>query len=111
MTIVNILEILKIIVMTSVLFVWVIRYENIVTEFKQYGLPAWLRDLVGILKISFVIMLMNENANVVLLGSGGIVALMLAALFTHFCVSNPFNKMIPALTLMSFSLVIFITTL
>lgn len=41
---------LQALVAVSVFFVWVIRYANIVQEFKQYGLPDWLRDLVGILK-------------------------------------------------------------
>ena len=44
-------EILQIITATSILFVWVVRYENIITEFKQYQLPVWLRDMVGILMI------------------------------------------------------------
>ena len=48
---------LQTLVAASVFFVWVVRYENIVQEFKQYGLPGWLRDLVGILKMTFVLML------------------------------------------------------
>ena len=46
---------LKILVGVSILFVWVVRYHNIVEEFKLYHLPDWLRDLVGILKITFAI--------------------------------------------------------
>ncbi len=100
----------KIIVLSSVLFVWVVRYENIVAEFKQYNLPDWLRDLVGVLKVSFVIMLLNDNYLIVQIGSGGIVCLMIAALFTHLRIKNPVNKMLPALTLLIFSLTIFLTT-
>ena len=44
---------LQAVVAASVFFVWVIRYANIVQEFKQYGLPDWLRDLVGILKMNY----------------------------------------------------------
>ena len=51
-------EILQIITATSILFVWIVRYENIIKEFQQYQLPVWLRDLVGIIKISFAIMLL-----------------------------------------------------
>ncbi|MBE0543396.1 MAG: hypothetical protein IH623_18795 [Verrucomicrobia bacterium] len=29
-------------VAASVFFVWVVRYANIIQEFKQYGLPDWL---------------------------------------------------------------------
>lgn len=43
---------------TSIFFVWVVRYNNIIQEFKQYGLPEWLRDLVGILKLTFSLLLL-----------------------------------------------------
>ena len=49
---------LQALVASSVFFVWVIRYANIVQEFKQYGLPDWLKDLVGILKMNFSLMLL-----------------------------------------------------
>ncbi len=104
-------EVLKIIVLASVLFVWVIRYDNIIEEFKGYGLPSWVRDLTGILKISCVIMMINSNPLVVLVGSCGIVLLMLAALFTHLRVKNPVSKMLPALSLMVLSFIIFYSTL
>ena len=29
----------------SIFFVWIVRYANIVEEFKQFRLPDWLRDL------------------------------------------------------------------
>ena len=44
-------EVFKIIILISILYVWVVRYQNIVDEFNSYKLPSWLRDLVGILKI------------------------------------------------------------
>ena len=37
----------------TIFFVWVVRYQNIKEEFKVYRLPIWLRDLVGVLKLSF----------------------------------------------------------
>ena len=43
---------LQALVAASIFFVWVVRYNNIIQEFKQYGLPHWLRDLVGVLKLS-----------------------------------------------------------
>ncbi len=99
-------EVLKIIVFSSILFVWVIRYTNIVEEFKSYGYPNWLRDVVGILKISFAIMLLNQSEQIAKIGAGGIAALMLAALVTHFKVKNPFSKMLPSLALLVASLFI-----
>ncbi len=111
MNVLTLVEILKTFVLTSVLFVWIVRYDNIVIEFKQYGLPDWLRDFVGILKISFVVMLLNGDSSIVILGSAGIVVLMLAALFTHFKIKNPVGKMVPSFVLMSFSLAILLMTL
>jgi hypothetical protein len=110
MTMMSLIAVLKIIVLASVLFVWVVRYDNIISEFKQYNLPDWLRDLVGILKISFVIMLLNNESTIVLFGSAGIVILMLAALVTHLRIKNPIKNMLPAFTLMILSLTIFLTT-
>ena len=104
-------EIIQIITATSILFVWVVRYENIIKEFKQYQLPTWLRDMVGILKISFAIMLLVGiyNEKFKLLGSCGLILLMLAALFTHVRIKNPFYKSLPALTLLTFSTLILLS--
>ena len=107
---INILETLKILVFASVLFVWVVRYDNIIEEFKVFGYPSWMRDLVGILKISFVIMLMNKNSDLINLGCMGIILLMICALVTHFRMKNPLPKMLPSLTLLFLSIVIFSQT-
>ena len=107
MSTVSFIEILKIIVLASVLFVWIVRYDNIVVEFKEYGLPDWLRDFVGILKISFVIMLQSSNDFIILVGAIGITFLMLAAIFTHLRIKNPFRKIVPSASLMILSLIIF----
>lgn len=87
----------------SIFFVWVVRYQNIIEEFKFYKLPDWLRDLVGILKLSFALMLHSHDLLVVLLGSSGIAFLMASALFTHWRVNNPLEKMIPAICLFAIS--------
>ena len=96
----------KIIIASAIFFVWVVRYDNIIKEFKEFGLPDWLRDLVGILKLSFAFMLTNDSYLVVCVGAMGIAALMIAALVTHIRISNPFSKMVPALTLLVLSLLI-----
>lgn len=96
----NILEATKIIISVSIFFVWVVRYSNIIEEFKHYQLPAWLRDLVGILKLSFAFMLQSSKTDLVMLGSAGIAVLMLAAVLTHLRVKNPLTKAIPALSLL-----------
>ena len=56
----SIVEALKIIATVSIFFVWFVRYKNIKKEFQKYGFPRWFRDLIGIMKISFCIMLSNN---------------------------------------------------
>jgi hypothetical protein len=109
-TLISSIEVLKILILVSVLFVWVVRYENVVSEFKQFQLPDWLRDFVGIVKISCIVMIFNDDMGIVLLGSAGIVFLMIAALVNHIRIKNPLHKMLPSFTLMCFGVIIFIAT-
>lgn len=99
---------LQIFVAASIFFVWVVRYANIIVEFKQYGMPDWLRDLVGILKITFAVMLLVgiERPLLAVVGGIGIAILMGGALATHVRVKNPVFKMLPALTLLILSAVV-----
>lgn len=99
---------LQALVAVSIFFVWVVRYDNVVEEFKLYRLPDWLRDLVGVLKLTFSLMLLLgiERPPLALAGSLGIALLMVSAFFTHVRVKNPFFKMLPSLTLLVVSLVI-----
>jgi uncharacterized membrane protein YphA (DoxX/SURF4 family) len=99
---------LQALVAVSIFFVWVVRYNNVVEEFRHYRLPDWLRDLVGVLKLTFSLMLLLgiERAPLALAGSLGIAFLMICAFFTHLRVRNPFFKMLPSLTLLVVSLVI-----
>jgi uncharacterized membrane protein YphA (DoxX/SURF4 family) len=92
-------------VAASVFFVWVVRYANIVQEFKQYGLPDWLRDLVGILKMTCSLMLLIgiERGAFAVAGGIGIALLMAAAFVTHVRVKNPVFKILPSLTLLVLS--------
>ncbi|MDG1139711.1 MAG: DoxX family protein [Opitutales bacterium] len=96
----TILEILSILVFGSIIFVWGVRYNNIKDEFKHFNLPKWLRDLVGILKFSFAIMLLNGDYEIVRLGALGIAILMIAALFTHIRLKSSAPKMLPSFSLL-----------
>lgn len=107
-TIPTAINVLKILIATSIFFVWVVKYQNIVKEFKEFQLPNWLRDLVGILKLSFSIMVISNNDKITLIGSLGIAILMIAALITHVRVKNPLYKMIPAIALLAISSFIFL---
>lgn len=96
------LAVLQITLATSIFFVWVVRYENIVEEFKTYRLPDWLRDSVGILKLSFAVMLLMGigSPSLAVIGGSGLAFLMLCAISTHVRVRNPLPKMLPALVVL-----------
>ena len=103
----NTLEILKIVTLTSVFFVWFIRYENIIQEFKKYDYSDKLRDFVGILKLTSVILIQNSNPLIFKIGSATLGVLMLAAVITHIKTKNPLIEMLPSFTLMVFSILFF----
>ena len=42
----------QLIIAVSIVIVWVFRFDNIVVEFKQYGLSDLVRSMVGASKIS-----------------------------------------------------------
>lgn len=67
-------SVINIFIATSIFFVWVIRYDNIILEFKEFNLPNWIRDLTGIIKLSFAAMLVigGPDAHLKLLGALGI---------------------------------------
>ena len=93
---------LQALVAASIFYVWVVRYDNIIQEFKQYGLPDWLHDLVGVLKMTFALLLLIgvERPQFAVVGGGGIALLMLAAFVTHLRAKNPIFKMLPCLSLL-----------
>ncbi len=105
---VSLISALKIITAVTVFFVWVVRYNNIKEEFRHYKLPNWVRDPVGILKISFTLMIQSSDDQVVIIGSSGIAILMSAAIITHVKVKNPLFKMVPAFIMLTISLIVLI---
>ena len=102
---------LKIIATVAIFFVWFVRYKNIKKEFVQYKLPKWLRDTVGILKISFSVMLHSSDYQIVLIGSLGITILMCGAVFTHIRMKSKFRKYIASVTMVLISSFILYFTL
>ena len=100
--------VLQALVAASVIFVWVVRYDNIIQEFKQYGLPDRLRDFVGILKLTFALLLLLgiQRASLAIIGGLGIAGLMGCAFVMHLRVKNPVFKMLPSMTLLLLSLII-----
>ena len=99
---------LQVLVAASLLFVWVVRYDNIVEEFKSYGLPDGLRDLVGVLKLTCALLLLVGIGRERLAMTGALVLaiLMGCALGTHVRCKTPLQARLPALALLLLSTVI-----
>ena len=94
--------VLKIVISTTLFFVWVVRYDNIIKEFrKDYNYPDWLRDLTGIAKLSCAAMLLTTNQDLNELGLKGIITLMVFAILTHIRVKSSPRKAVPSVILMS----------
>ena len=98
------LDALKIVVTSAIFFVWFIRYDNIKKEFREYGLPSWFRDVVGILKISSIAMLHSLNPKIVLIGASTIAALMLGAVLTHVKHKDTFRNTIASISMLIISI-------
>jgi ABC-type proline/glycine betaine transport system permease subunit len=104
----NILILAQLIVSISVIIVWVFRYDNIVLEFKQYGLSNLLRNFVGALKISLatILILGIWHQEFLFIASISMAFLMLCAQFCHFKVKNNWIKFMPSLSLLILSIFI-----
>ncbi|MBL30486.1 MAG: hypothetical protein CMC81_04545 [Flavobacteriaceae bacterium] len=96
----------QIIIAVSVINVWVLRYDNIVKEFVQYGLSDLVRNVVGATKIALSTLLIVGifYDKVVLISSLSMAFLMICAQLAHISVKNPLIKYIPSLTLLLLSL-------
>lgn len=103
----TLIPILKILTLSAVFFVWFIRYQNIVEEFKKYNYSPKLRDFVGILKIASALLIQTSSQINVKIGSATLATLMFAAFFTHLRVKNSPSEFIPSLTLFIFSIIFF----
>jgi hypothetical protein len=91
-----------IIVAVSIVIVWVFRFDNIVKEFKQYGLSDLTRTMVGSAKIALATLLVAGiwYPSLVLVPALLMAFLMLSAQYFHFKVNNPWQKRMPSLFLL-----------
>ena len=103
-----ILILAQIIVASSILIVWVFRYENIALEFQQYNLSALTKNFIGALKISLstIIVLGIWYEDLLFLSSILMAFLMLCAQYFNFKVNNPLHKFAPSFFLLLVSLFI-----
>ena len=96
----------QIVIAISIAIVWVGRFDNIVREFKQYGLPDVVRNVVGATKISLATLLVAGIWYPALVAGPALIMafLMLCAQGAHVRVKNPWHKFVPSLVLLLLSL-------
>ncbi len=96
----------QVIIAISILIVWVARFDNIVIEFKQYGLPDLVRNMVGASKIIISTLLVAGiwYSSLVLIPALLMALLMVGAQIAHVKVRNPLKKYIPSFFLLVLSL-------
>ena len=101
----NITIIAQLVVAVSVAFVWIFRFDNIVKEFKQYGLSSLTRTMVGAAKLILATLLVVGiwYQELVLIPAILMGVLMLAAQYFHFKAGNPLRKRLPSLVLLLLS--------
>ncbi len=118
-----VLFVLQAIVGLGLLNVWLVRARSATSyrggdarslreEFAAYGLPAWVFQLVGVLKIGSAILLLAGiwYRPVVLPAAVVVVVLMLGAIAMHVKVKDPAVKSLPAfLMLVSSGLICFLS--
>jgi len=104
----NLIIIAQIVLALSVAYVWIFRFDNIVLEFKQYGLPDLIRNIVGASKIALATLLIAGiwYPGLVLYSALSMAFLMICAQLAHLKVKNPISKHIPSFILLLISLFI-----
>ncbi len=92
----------QLIVAASIVIVWVFRFDNIVKEFKQYGLSNLTRTMVGSTIIALATLLVAGiwYPSLVLIPALMMAFLMLSAQYFHFKAKNPWQKRMPSLFLL-----------
>ena len=92
----------QVIVALSIVIVWVFRFDNIVKEFKQYGLSDLTRTMVGSAKIVLATLLVAGiwYPTLVLIPALIMAFLMISAQYFHFNANNPWQKRMPSLFLL-----------
>jgi hypothetical protein len=96
----------QLVIAISIAIVWVGRFDNIVREFKQFGLPDVVRNAVGATKISLATLLVAGIWYPALVAGPALIMafLMLCAQGAHARVKNPWHKFLPSLALLLLSL-------
>ena len=115
----TIVHILQIIVALGLLNVWLLRFgrstayrggeaRSMPEEFAAYGLPAWSTYVVGTLKVGAACCLIAGLwIQIIVFPAALLISLlMLGALAMHLKVRDPLTKSVPALFILTLSLII-----
>lgn len=107
----------QIIIAIGIYNVWLLRYgqstqyrggnaTNMKEEFEVYGLPAWSVNVVGAIKLIAATMLLIGIYYQVLVMPAAIamIVLMIGAFAMHLRVQDPFQKSLPAISLLVLSI-------
>jgi hypothetical protein len=96
------MQLAQIILAASVAYVWIFRFDNIIKEFKQFGLSDLTRNFVGTAKIALSTLLILGIWYPILVTIPAVLMglLMVAAQYFHFKIKNPFMKHLPSLFLL-----------
>lgn len=107
------MHLVQIIVATSVAYVWIFRYDNIVKEFKQFGLSDVIRCFIGAAKIALATLLVVGiwYPFLVPVPAALMGLLMIAAQYFHFKIKNPFIKHAPSLILLALCVFLMVSSL
>lgn len=102
----NLSNFAQVVIALSICFVWIFRFDNIVKEFKQYGIPDLGRNVVGATKIALSTLLIAGiwYESLVLVPALFMAFLMICAQTAHFLVKNPWPKFVPSFILLILSL-------
>ena len=86
----------------SVAYVWIFRFDNVVKEFKQFGLNDITRNFVGVSKIALATLLVAGiwHSSLVQIPAVLMGLFMISAQYFHFKIKNPFIKHLPSLLLL-----------
>ncbi|RTY70573.1 MULTISPECIES: DoxX family protein [unclassified Flavobacterium] len=96
----------QLVIAVSVGYVWIFRFDNIVNEFKQYGISDLTRNVVGATKTALSTLLITGiwYPELVFIPAIIMAFLMISAQFFHFKAKNPWSKHLPSLFLLALSL-------
>lgn len=98
----------QVLIAASVLFVWIVRLENVEREFIEYGIPPLIRNAVGAAKISLATLLLAglRYPDLTFVPAVLMALLMACALIAHWRVRHAWRRSVPAFLLMLLSLAV-----